>query len=269
MASSRQQVLDRFLDKIAFDYKLACDGWDLYQKPIGELLNLFAVAYVKRHCRIETFNDIEQFVIETTSDREKAPNFRGLSTGLVDKYEVGYFETSVGSCFDSDYILFNKEQLQFWETVGVHLFGLKFMVCPSRNKEGTINEIGFRLLNQEQVNNAFKWLFVFGQQGTFGLHLCDISKKLLLCEGFLDMIAFRESGYSNTVGLGSVTLTKGHEEQLAGYKWIFCQDMDSFGMFSRKDDLDKTCFYYPQGKDPYEVWKDNGWVKVIVIDNDI
>jgi len=87
---------------------------------------------------------------------------------------------------------------------------------------------------------------------------------LLLVEGFQDMIAFRESGYENVVGLGSAKITDAHKVELKTDSYTFCQDMDSFGM-SERSDLSKTCFYVPEGKDPYEVWQTHGKVDILEI----
>ena len=143
----------------SFDYKLACDGYDLSTKFDGHLLNELAIKYANKHCKIDCLPNAEEF---------------------------------------------NEPELTFWSNTGTDLWGLQFLVVPSRDRNGEINEIGFRLLNQEKVKEAFKWLFPYGQQATFGLHLCDTDEQLLLVEGFQDMIAFRESGYNNVVGLGSV-----------------------------------------------------------------
>lgn len=249
-----------------YDYKFACDGYDLIDKFDGNLLNPVGVDYVTRHCKLDNFDHAEDFISECVKRRQDLQlTPRDIPSLLCDKYQVGYFETSVSSCFDSPYILFNKEELDFWKSVDVDLWGLKFMVVPSRDIQGNINDIGFRLLNQDKVKNVFKWLFPLGQQATFGLHLCDINEQLLLVEGFQDMIAFRESGYTNVVGLGSAKITKAHLSQLKTDNYVFCQDMDRFGMTQRTD-FSKTCFFSPEGKDPYEAWQKYGRVNVVNIE---
>ena len=249
-----------------FDYKLACDGYDLSTKFDGSLLNELAVKYAHKHCKIDQLPEAEEFIASCIRKRQQLKlTPRDIPEELCDKYEVGYFETSPESCFDSLYILFNKDELDFWHDVNTDLWGLQFMVVPSRDRSGTINEIGFRILNPEKIKDSFKWLFAYGQQATFGMHLCDIDSPLLLVEGFQDMLAFRESGYNNVVGLGSAKVTEAHKAQLKTDDYIFCQDMDSFGMSERKD-LSRTCFYIPEGKDPYEVWQNHGQVDILKID---
>jgi DNA primase len=80
------------------------------------------------------------------------------------------------------------------------------------------------------------------------------------------MLAFRESGYTNAVGLGSAKITEAHLQQLKTDNYIFCQDMDRFGM-SQRTDLSRTCFFKPEGKDPYEAWQKHGRVDIVKIGN--
>jgi len=246
-------------------YKLSCDGYDLSRKLDGMLVGPFGRHYAKKHCRVAEFPFAEEFISKCIINRKSNKPELNIKEEFCDKYEVGYFETKKHNCFDSDYILFNEEQLAFWTSVNVVLWGLKFMVVPSRNWKGEINEIGFRLLNREKVNNVFKWLFMFGQQATFGLHLCDKNKELLLVEGFQDMVAFGESGQSNVVGLGSLDITEAHKAQLQTDDYVICSDMDQAGMSSRKDQQ-RYCFYKPEGKDPYDVFVKNGKVEPVYVD---
>lgn len=247
-------------------YKLACDGYDLLKTPIGQaVINNYGRKYVSNCCVMQEFPIKEDFIKDCIVDRQ-GRSLRGLSPYLCDKYEVGYFQTSVETVLDSKYILFNKKMLQFWKESGVDLFGLEFMVVPSRGWDGQINEIGFRLLNMERVNHAFKWLFPYGQRATFGLNLCSSEQSLLLCEGFLDMVAFRESGYTNSVGLGSAIVTEAHKQELKNDNCIMCNDMDTVGMAMRRNNPKSFCFYSPNGKDPYEVWMKYGVVKPVFVE---
>lgn len=251
-----------------FDFKFACDSYDLMQRGVGKELLSGAMGedYAKKHCKVNSIPYERSFINKCVSARKKASVLpRELTEDLCRKYHVGYFKTSPENCFDSDYILFNKEQLSFWKSVDVNLWGLEFMVIPSFDREWRVNDIAFRILNPEKVNYAFKWLFAFGQQATFGLQLTDPSKPLLLCEGFQDMVALRESKYLQAVGLGSVEITNRHKKQLNTENYVFCQDMDEHGMRIRKGDMARTCFYSPPGKDPYEVFLKHGKVDIIEI----
>ena len=79
------------------------------------------------------------------------------------------------------------------------------------------------------------------------------------------MVALRESGY-NAVGLGSAVLMPEHFDKL-GQEVLFCGDMDNFGMFYRQEQTEsiKYCFFAPEGKDPYDAFLKNGYVKIVKI----
>lgn len=236
-------------------YKLCCDGCDYIQN-----INLFShspfeISYAKNHCIISDFAKLTDFYDYTLLLRkEKNIQLFDLSEDLLNKYEVGYFKVEYGLNFHDSYILFSDENIRKWENI-IPLTNLEFAVCFSRNTSGEINGIGMRLLQPDLVDHAFKWLFPMGQKCTFGLHTCKNETELILVEGFTDMIAGKESGYNNCVGLGSVTITENHIEELINYKYVFCRDQDSYGMQLRRENKIE-CLYSPHNfKDPYEAYK--------------
>ena len=128
----------------SFDYKLACDGYDLSNQFDGHLLNELAIKYANKHCKIDCLPNAEEFIASCIHKRQQLNiTPRDIPVELCDKYEVGYFETSIESCFNSPYILFNEPELTFWSNTGTDLWGLQFLVVPSRDRNGEINEIGF------------------------------------------------------------------------------------------------------------------------------
>lgn len=262
-----------YVDQTAFRYKLAYDGIDLISKPLGHsVIGSYGKKYINKHCRLELLRHQAESLIQTCikeRKRSKDTDFRGLSQDLCDKYEVGLLTISKQHCIAGvEYVLFNEEQLNFWDEAGVGIFDVQFMVIPSRGWGRQINEIGFRVLDPKQVHEGFKWLFPIGQQATFGLHRCDRNKKLILCEGFLDYVALSESGYNNIVGLGSVEVTPNHLKQIDKDDWALCLDMDRYGFLkaSKFIDQSRACFYSPEGKDPYEVYQKHGHVDLVFID---
>lgn len=253
------------ITKEGWPYKLACDGFDLLNSKLGEeTLNDIAVSYVKEHCVVSTFSDAESFVFDCICNRRRKEFEHPLRVDLRDKYEVGVFRTSKEYCIDNKYILFNQTQLEEWDTTGVHLWDLEFLVIPSRDSTGKINEIGFRLLNTSLVHDAFKWLFMFGQQATFGLQLCDMSKPIIAVEGAFDWIALAESGYKNIIGLGSAFISQRQKEYVKGKELVMCLDQDSFGL-SQRVKYNKYCFFKPDAKDPFEAFCNYGRVDLIEV----
>ena len=256
--------------KEGYDYKLACDGFDLSRTHFGRIvLNTLAKEYTQTHCLVSDLPGKEELQAFFLESRRKGEPEHPFPLSLRDKYEIGSFAVSKDNCFDTDYVLFNRKQLEFWHEAGTSLYGLEFLTCVSRGYDGEINNFGFRILDPGKVHGGFKWLFPMGQSATFGLHLVTDSKKLLLCEGAFDAYAFLESGVSNVVGLGAVKLSAGHR-RILGQGTIrsatLCQDMDSFGLQSRTLKR-KTCFYAPEGKDPFDVYLQHGHVKPIYMED--
>jgi len=262
-------MLNWLTDASAYEYKLACDGFDLKQKPaMQDRLNSLAINYIDRHCLLSNFLEVEHFISQCIADRRKAEPDHCLPITLRDKYEVGKFTVSLDNCFNNDYILFNKEQLEFWKEaseVGTDLIGLEFLVIASRDWTGKINELGFRILDKNRVRSAFKWLFPYGQQATFGLNFCDPNKQLILCEGAWDYIALRESDYSNIVGLGSLKLTDRHKKELRTENYGFCLDGDYWGLESEIDKGKQVYLFIPEAKDPFDAFIQHGKIKLIKV----
>lgn len=244
-------------------YKLACDGLDLSRSKVGEqVLNHIALEYIEQHGTVGPDFDAETFIRDCVSDRRANEPEHKLNIYLRDKYEVGQFVVAAEGRGDR-YALFNSEELRTWEATGVNLLGLRFLVVPSRDQDGRINEIGLRLLDTSLVYDAFKWLFPFGQQATFGLDKCD-GRPIVCVEGAFDQIAFAESGVQNVVGLGSIFLTKGHQKYLAGRQLTMCLDQDRFGL-SQRANYASYCFYRPEGKDPFDVFLQHGRVELVEV----
>lgn len=248
--------------KKALQYKIACDGFDLINKFDGQLLNEASRNYALDFTRVPLPEKLEEFSTYCQSYRkERKICPRELSEELCEKYEVGLFNTSTSLDIKTNYVLFNQEILSFWKLQDVDLYDIDFMVAISRNRNGIIDGIGLRILDQTRVEESFKWLFPFGQDCTFGLHL-DNGNEMILCEGFQDMIALRECGY-NAVGLGSGVITPEHLDKI-DQEFIYCGDMDNFGMMYRESNI-KHCFFAPKGKDPYDTFLKHGKVNIVKV----
>lgn len=247
-------MITAFSSPEAFDMKICFDGADLLKSRIGKALCNRYLAKEIRKVR-KGLPDLELFVADAVKRRQKKEPDHLLPVKLRDEYEVGIFTT--GETYGYNHAVFNKEWLELW---GPRSLGVEFLVVPSRDRNGVINDVGLRVLSTASVLEAFKWIFLCGQQSTFGLHKAT-SKELVVVEGAWDQIAFEQSNIPNVVGLGSVTVTKGHAKQLEGYTYKECWDQDRHGLARR--DINNCCFYSPAGKDPFDAWLTNGQLKLI------
>lgn len=258
-------MIEALSSREAWTYKAVFDGYDFSKSVVGgEMLNRLMVEYCLSHCVQTVEFDLEQFVADCVSERRKSEPEHRVPQNLRDKYELGKFITSPDSCFDNPYILFNKEKLSFWDGDGLSTWGIEFLVCPSRDSEGNINEIGFRISDTQRVLNAFKWLFLKGAQATYGLHNVS-GDSVVLVEGCFDQLALAESGVQNVVGLGSVYYNNEHRKYLDAYKKTWCTDQDAFGLASRND-KESYCFFAPDGKDPFDAWLSSGSVRLVSVE---
>lgn len=246
----------------AYQYKLALDGLDFSQSQLGQAcLNDLMVSQVQNVGLIDV-SGLQSFIDSCVIERRKAEPTHPLPLAWRDKYQVGLFSLSPDSCFNSPYVLFNRDWLSIWHDDVSPMWGLQFLVVPSYNHDGVLNEIGFRILDTNAVDSAFKWLFANGQQATFGLQNCDTDKPLTLVEGAWDYMALNECGATNVVGLGSVFVTERHHAQLGSRVYRTCFDQDSFGIAQRAGPS-SYCFFVPEGKDPFETYLQHGAVRLL------
>lgn len=250
-------MIDAYSSSLAFDMKVCFDGLDFLESPLGEATaNPYLAAEIrKRFPKDPSDFDAEAFISSCIASRRRAEPDHAVPTSLRDQYELGIFSTDRDAP-DYPYALFDKDWLSLWGAPSV-----KFIVVPSRDREGKINDIGFRTLDLTQVHNAFKWTFMYGQQATFGLNRATDLQALTLVEGAWDQLAFEQSSVPNTIGLGSPRITNLHKKQLAGTKYCTCWDNDVWGLASRKGQ--STKFFIPDAKDPFEAWIQSGSVRLL------
>lgn len=260
--------MKKHLNAQSLQYKLCCDGFDLLDNDLIKLSNIEQM-YVRQHTifDIKKWDRLDKFLEIVLAQRRikyNTEDFFGLSSNLCEKYEIGYYATrnALEYSFHDSYILFNAEQIKIWSGLVPKILDFEFMVAISRDLQGHINAIGLRLFEKHRndISNAFKWLFPAGQNCTFGLERISNSKEIILVEGFTDMIAARESGYLNVVGLGSVNINEIQELALSGFDLKFCPDGDEYGksLLNTTDRL-KFCTFTPLGfKDPYQAFLETG-----------
>lgn len=255
--------MKNYLDPQCYLYKLCCDGFDFVTNTQFKFSSE-EILYANNHTIIKEFEKLPEFYNYVITQSSKLESL--YPTHLVSKYEMGYFKVELGLNFHPNYILFSDANIKIWEEI-ISIIGLEFLVAFSRGTDGNINGFGMRLLNNDKLLPAFKWLFPMGQHCTFGLHdVIPINNTIVTVEGFTDYIAFRESGHNNVIGLGSAILEPGHQTILRDFKIIQCPDQDAFGSSLRRTfDVQNTpyCYYIPNAKDPYESYLETGRVDIV------
>lgn len=206
--------------------KISFDGYDFIQGELGRLITPTRFDNFITKYTYAKYTDTKDF-IGYCCENYKKEKINYIPEDLMYKYNVGIY--TLKNCEDKnnpwagrDYVLFNPKRLN-------SIYGFcnvtpetKFWVCP-----GT-NGIGFRIINTEEVENAFKWLFMSGNNIIYGNP--NKEETCYIVEGFRDYVALRESGY-NVIGLGSVDISKTQEEYIKTLKDpILLLDNDSYGL---------------------------------------
>lgn len=189
---------------------------------------------------------------------------RGFFPSLWDKYQVaswthckhdyeswrGYFPFNLQAMISASFALHN---LGFKAFIPVN----SFMVCPSYDRLGNLNNLVFRFVDPHISQLMCKWLFSHGRQATFGLEKVDPSKPVYIVEGFYDYVAMAEMGYQS-VGLGSAFISDAHWGFLEGLDLRFLLDADETGRKYTerlREDGHRVCVLSDEYKDPWEYYQ--------------
>jgi DNA primase len=136
----------------------------------------------------------------------------------------------------------------------------EYMIVPSYDRQGKLNNLAFRFIDEDIVTWMAKWLFSHGRQATFGLEEVDPSKPVLLVEGFFDRVACKllSGGKLQAVGLGSAFISDYHWRFLKGLDCRFLLDSDETGRrYSKelKEEGHKVYMLSDEFKDPWEFYE--------------
>lgn len=193
---------------------------------------------------------------------------RGFLEGLWGKYQVAsWSHTKHDYQSWAKYFPFNLEAL-VRASFALHNLGFRaffpvntFMVCPSYDRNGALNNLVFRFTDDRICQLMCKWLFSHGRQATFGLEKVDPSKPVYVVEGFFDYVAMTEMGIQS-VGLGSAFISEAHWGFLEGLDLRFLLDSDETGRkYSERlrGEGYRVCRLSDEFKDPWEYYQ-NGRV---------
>lgn len=232
--------------------KVSFDGYDFIRSELGRLLTPTRFDNFINKYTYANYTDTKEF-IEYCCNNYKNNKIDYIPEKLMYKYNVGIY--TLKNCEDKnnpwhgrDYVLFNPKRLKSIYNYCNVTPETRFWVCP-----GT-NGIGFRIIDEDHVEKAFKWLFMSGNNIVYGNPNKD--EPCYIVEGFRDYVALNESGY-NVIALGSVDISKQQEEYINTLKEpILLLDNDSYGLkklMSYKDKY-RIATLKTTYKDAYETW---------------
>lgn len=238
-------------------YKILFDGSDFLTNEVGSMIIPDMLKeYIISLTTSEIYDNVHEFL-----DYCPSANYIGQ---LSDKYKVRLYRTSWASDKNNpwnnkQYILFNPKQLQNLD--------IEFYVCPSFDEDGNV-DIGFRVVDVNSVHNAFKWLFMQGNNMIYGRDTVNVNKPCYIVEGFRDYVALKESGY-NVIGLGSVYISEKQKQYINTLaEPILLLDNDKFGLqqtLNYSKDYKVATLIHTLEKDAWDTYSKGIPIKIVEI----
>jgi hypothetical protein len=197
---------------------------------------------------------VTKFLTDRKFPLEVAPNY-GISSWKWEPHQYtswkNYFPFNRDAMLISSAILANLGFV-------VDLTQEEFMTCPSYDRQGNLNCLVFRFVDDHISSLMCKWLFSHGRQATFGLQKVDPSKPVYVVEGLYDHIACDLMEEGQSVGLGSAFASEAHFKFMEGLDIIFLLDSDETGLkYSQRLQREgyKVRFLNDEFKDPWEYFE--------------
>ncbi|MDA0617411.1 MAG: DNA primase [Proteobacteria bacterium] len=220
-----------------------------------------------------------QSQLEGSSNAKAYLSQRGMKKDIIDQFQIafggkeknGLYKFLKGKNFTDDDII--KSGVCIKSSYGFDFFD-RFnnrIIFPIHSASGKVIAFSGRIFNQEEntakyVNSPETEYFKKGNI-LYNFHNARKTKErsVVVCEGFMDVIAFYKDGIHSAVAQMGTAFTKEHLQLLSARfeEIIFCLDSDSAGVASQKRIIetlfttmtgDKTfSFIVPHGtKDPDE-----------------
>ncbi|AEC46313.1 DNA primase [Mesomycoplasma hyorhinis] len=165
---------------------------------------------------------------------------RNLTKEIIDYFSLGYCPKSgikekLLKKGHDEAILLNYSLLSFENKTDIFQDRIIFTI---KNSEGQI--VGFSArkildstLGPKYINSSANSLFVKSQilyNYSNAIQYANASKTLIICEGFMDVIAFFRDEVKNVVALMGTALTKDHISYLKPFEIILILDSDQAGI---------------------------------------
>lgn len=266
----RKEFMLKELDKTGVFLKTMFDGYDFIQTETGrQVLQKSNIGFIIDTTYVpKLYTHANQF-LEYCMKQDKETY---IKPELVSKYMCGLYNTKNANDLNNiwnnkSYILFAPNKLaQVKELTGIE--NIEFYVCPAFDENGDVEGIGFRIKDPNKVHNAFKWIFLQGNNLIYGKDYVDKEKECYVVEGFRDYVALRECGY-NVVGLGSVFISPKQKEYLDTLKNpILLLDNDKFGLqqtLGFTKEFRVATLVGTKEKDAYDAWIKDNEINIIEI----
>ena len=153
---------------------------------------------------------------------------RGLSYETVRKFGLGYSDQYSDDLYRylrqkgyEDEILKDSGLISFDERRGGHDKFWNRAMFPIMDVRGKVIGFGGRVMGEGEPKylNSPETRIFDKSRNLYGLHLARSTKKqqLLLCEGYMDVIALHQAGFDNAVASLGTSLTNGHANLLRRY----------------------------------------------------
>lgn len=153
---------------------------------------------------------------------------RGLSDETVRKFGLGYSDQYSDDLYRylrqkgyEDEILKDSGLISIDERRGGHDKFWNRAMFPIMDVRGKVIGFGGRVMGEGEPKylNSPETRIFDKSRNLYGLHLARSTKKqqLLLCEGYMDVIALHQAGFDNAVASLGTSLTNGHANLLRRY----------------------------------------------------
>lgn len=209
--------------------------------------------FTKRKQRLFEINKkAARFFFENLRDEKKGLEARkylkkrGLTPATITKYGIGFACTSWTTL--RDYMLaegYTEDELidaslitRSSRTGGTYDFFMNRVMFPFINLQGNIVGFGGRTLDpndQRKYLNTRETIVYKKSSFLFSMNFAKNSaaktKRLLLCEGNMDVISLNQSGFENSAATCGTAITDEHARIISQYcdEVVICYDMDEAG----------------------------------------
>ncbi len=204
---------------------------------------------------------------------------RGISEETIKKFELGYAPSD--KYWLKKFLREKKYSDDFLNESGLFSnnypdisFLIDRLTFPISNRKGQVIGFGGRLLHGEgpKYLNSRESEIYKKRENLYAFHIAKQTirqkKAVVLCEGYMDVIAYHQAGIQNAVALLGTALT---EEQVKVFQPFvdtvyLSLDSDSAGVqatlksmiLCRKSDITVKVISFKEGKDPADILFNNG-----------